>query len=130
MFKTIFSFPTNGRIIFHFLQVKQAVQFLHDLGSIQFFDTEFLRDIVVINPQWIVDVMACVVSVKDSPIIDGIFYHKDIPVVWQQFSSNLHQWLRQLTEEFDLTFPLLGSNAKEPANIVPCLLPDKEPEVS
>ena len=45
-----------------------AVQLLHDLGTVQYFDNDFLCDNVVINPQWIVDVMACVVSAQDSPI--------------------------------------------------------------
>ena len=49
-------------------QVKQAIKFLDDLGTVQYFDNDFLRDKVVINPQWIVNVMACVVSVKQSPI--------------------------------------------------------------
>ena len=49
--------------------MKQAISFLHDLGMVQFFDNDFLRDRVVINPQWIVDVMACVVSIKNSPIV-------------------------------------------------------------
>lgn len=49
-------------------KTRRAIQFLHDLGTVQFFDNEFLREYIVINPQWIVDVMACVVSIKDSPI--------------------------------------------------------------
>ena len=50
------------------LQTKEAIQFLHELGTVQYFDNDFLRNIVVINPQWIVNVMSCVVSVKNSPI--------------------------------------------------------------
>ncbi len=49
-------------------QVAEAVQFLHDLGSVQHFHNDFLKSRVVINPQWIVDAMACVVSVHDTPI--------------------------------------------------------------
>ena len=52
-------------------QVNQAIQFLHELGSLQHFTTETLKSKVVVNPQWIVDVMSCVVSVKDSPIQVG-----------------------------------------------------------
>lgn len=48
--------------------VRMAIQLLHDLGTVQYFDNDFLRDYVVINPQWIVNVMACVVSAQDSPI--------------------------------------------------------------
>lgn len=50
-------------------QFAEAVAFLHDLGSLQHFSgNEYLQSKVVVNPQWIVDVMACVVSVKESPI--------------------------------------------------------------
>lgn len=46
----------------------QAVRLLHELGTIQHFENEFLKDKIVINPQWIVDVMACVVSVHETAI--------------------------------------------------------------
>ena len=47
------------------------LRYFHDMGVVQFFDHDFLRDKVVISPQWIVDAMAGLVSVKDvknSPI--------------------------------------------------------------
>ena len=47
-------------------------------------------------------------------------------VVWAKYPKELHPWLLRLTEEFDLTFPL----SDEEANLVPCLLPDTEKEVS
>jgi len=52
----------------HVLQITQAIQFLHDLGSVQHFHKECLKSQVVINPQWIVDAMSCVVSVQNTPI--------------------------------------------------------------
>ncbi|XP_076445934.1 uncharacterized protein LOC143283637 [Babylonia areolata] len=104
---------------------KEAIQFLHELGTVQYFDNDFLRNIVVIDPQWIVDVMSCVVSVKNSPIQEhkGRLLHRFIPDIWSTYRKDLHQWLLQLTEEFDLTFPL----PKDNINIVPCLLPQEEP---
>ena len=54
--------------IFEHAEIMQSIRFLHELGTLQHFSNEFLKDRVVIDPQWIVDVMACVVSVKDSPI--------------------------------------------------------------
>ena len=50
------------------IQLIQAVQFLHDLGAVQFFDTDFLREMIVIYPQWIVDVMACLVTVHEGAV--------------------------------------------------------------
>ncbi|KAK3777048.1 hypothetical protein RRG08_008898 [Elysia crispata] len=106
--------------------IREAVQFLHELGTVQYFDNEFLRKQVVINPQWIVDVMSCVVSVKNSPIQDhkGRFLHKYIPEIWASYPKELHEWLLRLTEEFDLTFPL----PEDKVNIVPCLLPQEVPK--
>ncbi|XP_060069823.1 uncharacterized protein LOC132549872, partial [Ylistrum balloti] len=103
-------------------ELVQAVQFLHDLGSLQFFNTEFLRGHVVIYPQWIVDVMACIVTVHAGPTQEGKLYHKDMAEVWKAYPKEFHPWLLRLTEEFDLTFPLVD----EPANLVPCLLPNTE----
>lgn len=48
-----------------------------------------------------------------------------MPTVWARYPEELHPWLLRLTEEFDLTFPL----SNEEANIVPCLLPNAEPQV-
>lgn len=54
----------------------------------------------------------------------GRFSHKYIAQIWKDYPPELHKWLLQLTEEFDLTFPL----PKEEVNIVPCLLPQEEPK--
>ena len=53
----------------------------------------------------------------------GRLLHKFIPEIWNSYPKDLHKWLLQLTEEFDLTFPL----PKDDVNIVPCLLPHEEP---
>ncbi|GFS20600.1 lethal(3)malignant brain tumor-like protein 1, partial [Elysia marginata] len=108
----------------HCDKLVQAVQFLHDLGSLQFFNTAFLRSHVVIVPQWIVDVMACIVTVHEGPIKEGKLLYSNMKNVWKDYPEELHPWLLRLTEEFDLTFPLLS----EDANIVPCLLPTTEPK--
>jgi len=111
--------------IFDSGEVLQAVQFLHDLGSLQYFSSEYLKNYVVINPQWIVNVMACIVSIKDSPVKDGRLFHSDMHIIWQDYDQHLHPWILKLTEAFDLTFPVPDQNM----NLVPCLLPEEEPEV-
>jgi hypothetical protein len=102
----------------------EAVLFLNDIGSLSYFDNKTLKDRVIIDPQWIVDVMSCVVSIKENVIKDGRLLHKDINEIWDKYDSNLQEWLLKLTEEFDLTFPVL----QKQVNIVPCLLPEKQPE--
>lgn len=111
--------------IFESSDVLQSVQFLHDLGSLQYFPSEQLKNYVVINPQWIVNVMACIVSIKDSPVKNGRLYHDDVGVIWKDYDYELHPWILKLTEAFDLTFPVPDQRM----NLVPCLLPEEEPLV-
>lgn len=53
--------------------------------------------------------------------------HKDLKAIWptHKYKEELHDWLLQLTEEFDLTFKLKN----EPGSIIPCLLGLNEPKV-
>ena len=104
--------------------ILQAIRFLADLGSVQYFESTGLKDKVVINPQWIVNVMACVVSIKESSVSNGRLNHDDIEAIWNEYPKELHQWMLRLTEEFDLTFLVPEENM----SIVPCLLPDKDPD--
>lgn len=104
-------------------EVRQVVRFLHDLGSVEHFDTELLRDVVIISPQWLVDGMAALVSVHNETIPDGRLLHSDIHKVWTNYAPDVREWLLKLTETFDLTFPL----PEQGINVVPCLLPFKMP---
>ena len=74
----LFFFSTLRCVLF---QVKEAVQLLNDLGTLQYFQNEYLRTRVVINPQWIVDVMACIVSCQ----LNAVQVNKLIillPLIW------------------------------------------------
>ncbi|CAD5126558.1 DgyrCDS14654 [Dimorphilus gyrociliatus] len=102
-------------------EVLQVIHLFHDLGTIQYFENEYLKNKVIINPQWIVDVLSCVISVHENSVKNGKLLHHNINKVWPEhiYPSNLHNWLLRLTEEFDLSFPLKS----ESANLIPCLLP-------
>jgi hypothetical protein len=109
--------------IFEKDEIEHSIRFLSDLGTLQYFEKNGLNNTVVINPQWIVDVMSCVVTVKESCIQDGKLYHKDLNKIWQAYDPSLHEWMLNLTEVFDLTFRIPNKEM----NLVPCLLPDREP---
>ncbi len=113
----------NENGLFDEQEILQGIRFLADLGSIQFFETSGLKDKIVINPQWIVDVMACLVSVKKTCVNEGRFRHEDVAKIWCDYDSSLHEWMLKLTEEFDLTYRVPDSDM----SLVPCLLPDLEP---
>lgn len=134
-------------------EVLEALRFLNDLGSIQYFENNALKDRVIINPQvsgfkkpiwfsvcyygnsnfvpfrymggkqWIVDAFSKVISVKETCIEEGRLKHVDLTRIWSAYDSSLHDWMLKLTEAFDLTFAV----PEKFMSIVPCLLPDQQP---
>ena len=85
-----------------------------------FNNNEFLRNKVIINPQYLVDLMVCLVSINNNYIKEGRLYHADLPKIWHKYDTKLHEWILKLTERFDLTF----SVPEQSLNFVPCLMPD------
>lgn len=51
------------------MSLPQLVSLLHDVGSVVWHDTPKLQDIVVIDPQWLADAMAGVVSVMSQDVV-------------------------------------------------------------
>ena len=37
--------------------------------------------------------MACVVSIKETSIVDGKLFHKDITSIWSSYEESLHDWM-------------------------------------
>jgi leucine-rich repeat kinase 2 len=68
--------------------------------------------------------MTCLISVRETAVEDGNLYHKDIPKIWHKYDPSLYEWILNLTEEFDLTFPLKNGHL----SLVPCLLSDQPPK--
>jgi hypothetical protein len=68
--------------------------------------------------------MTCLISVRETAVEDGNLYHKDIPKIWHNYDPSLYEWILNLTEEFDLTFPLKNGHL----SLVPCLLSDQAPK--
>lgn len=55
-------------------EILQAIRFLNDLGSLQYFEITGLKDKVVINPQWIGKKPLCrklLINHTDLPLNDG-----------------------------------------------------------
>ena len=69
--------------------------------------------------------MACVVSVKKTSIENGRLKSSDINQIWTGYEKKLHEWMLKLIETFDLTYTI----GDRKMIIVPCLLPDKKPEI-
>ena len=45
-------------------QIQVILQFYHDLGDIVYFNEPHLQDLVILDPQWLVDIFKSVITVK------------------------------------------------------------------
>ncbi|ELR14650.1 serine/threonine kinase [Acanthamoeba castellanii str. Neff] len=119
------------------------VSFFHDVGLLIHFEEAFggLRDLVIINPQWLASVMKSVVSFSNKWVRNGILNEKQLHWVWLDFPRYLHPLLLRIFERFQIAFKIriarrLSASEEERAKaekrtgadiIVPSLLPEECP---
>lgn len=105
--------------------LRACSQFLHDVGSIIWFNQPELSELIILDPQWLSDVMASVISFKAN-WKSGLLQHDSLPIVWKQYPASLHKTLLGILERFEVVFPIKDG---EGASIVPTMLPDTPSEV-
>ncbi|KAL6058667.1 Myotubularin-like phosphatase domain [Balamuthia mandrillaris] len=91
--------------------VDEALRFLHEVGDIMYFGQDGekeLENLVFLDPQWLTDVLATVVTLRHNLVKGGKLYHDDLPLIWKppRYPPNLHATLRALLRKFDIIFPL------------------------
>jgi hypothetical protein len=58
--------------------LNQVTQFMVDAGVVLRFQTNLLSDMVVLNPQWLADVMSSVVTLSHSWVREGVLVKQEI----------------------------------------------------
>ncbi|XP_076084462.1 uncharacterized protein LOC143055213 [Mytilus galloprovincialis] len=51
-------------------EVKQCLQYCHDMGTVVYFDEENLADHVILDPKWLIKALRCLVSDKIDNVIE------------------------------------------------------------
>lgn len=88
-------------------EIKKATQYLHDTGSLIWFNEDGLSDIVCLRADFLADVFAAVISAK-SGISTGILKHELLLHIWKGFPSYLYPYMIALLEKFEITHRLEG----------------------
>ena len=120
-------------------EIKTPLNFLHDLRIlIHFDDTPKLEDMVILDPQWLIDLFRKVITVKpyerksDEPQYDelwkklydkGVLEEQLIQVAWRSLidSDETKEILIKIMERFGLLCPM-PSVGKEKQYLVPSML--------
>ncbi|MEV7230924.1 COR domain-containing protein [Polymorphospora sp. NPDC051019] len=106
-------------------------ELLHDLGHIIYFgDDEGLRDIVVLNPEWLTKAIAYVL--EDGPTRDanGVLDHARLRLIWQDrvegevYPARHHPYFLRLMEKFDISYRL---DERERKSLIAQLVPHSRP---
>lgn len=112
--------------------ITAATSLLHNLGSICHYTHPQLKDLVILDPQWLVDVTSALFSVKHNFARNGMLAVSALAQIWREsrFPPSLHPYLVQLLERFELVFRITVDSAAAADTqqlLVPDLLPDVRP---
>ena len=110
--------------------VEEAAKFLHSTGIICYFSDikSGLNDLVILDPQFLTNVMSCMVTLKHRYGTEGVIYQKDLIHIWKEFPRELHKTLMNLLEKFEISHCLPDKKTGSKKYIIPCLLSSKMPE--
>jgi len=106
-------------------------QLMHDLGQIIYYsEDEGLKDIVVLNPEWLAKAISYVL--EDAPTIDaaGVLDHARLRDIWRPVGEGsphpelYHRYFLRLMEKFDICYRLEGD---ELHSLVAQLVPYERP---
>ena len=80
-------------------------RWLHELGDILYFDDDpELRDLVILNPEWVTRNISNVLECGEIADAGGIFRRDHMKAVWPDVDSCFRDHLLRLMEKFDLSY--------------------------
>ncbi len=97
---------------------------LHELGEILYFrDDDEIDDLVILDPQWVTEVISRVVTCKQTEANNAILTKPRMRELWRDVDLS-HETLLQLMEKFDLSYRTLED--KDKSLIVELLSEDED----
>lgn len=91
--------------------VLNCLQKFHELGSVLYFGTRSpqLRDLCILDPQWLIDVLSNVFTTKHRWIKQGVLKRSALLQIWKEYPESLHSWLLVLLGTFLILSTLILS---------------------
>ena len=121
---------------FHEVTDSEIVTFaelLHDLGHIIYYgDDEGLKDIVVLNPEWLTKAISYILEDKVTRDQGGVLDHARLRSIWckgpdgKAYPPRYHKYFLRLMEKFDVSYRLDGD---ELHSLVAQLVPHQRPNL-
>ena len=106
---------------------------MHDLGQIVYYaEDEGLKDIVVLNPEWLTKAISYVLEDQTTRNAAGVLDHARLKEIWQDrtdgpsYPVRYHRYFLRLMEKFDISYRIEDD---ELHSIVAQLVPHERPEL-
>ena len=104
---------------------------MHDLGVIVYYsDDAGLRDIVVLNPEWLTKAISHVLEDEATRQAGGILDHARLRQIWGDragYESRYHPYFLRLMEKFDISYRIEGDETR---SLVAQLVPLQRPSLA
>ena len=105
---------------------------MHDLGLIIYYsDDEGLRDIVVLNPEWLTKAISYVLEDDATRQAGGILDHARLRQIWRDdadgYKPRYHPYFLRLMEKFDISYRIEGDETR---SLVAQLVPLQRPPLT
>jgi hypothetical protein len=108
---------------------------LHDLGHIiHYADDDGLRDIVVLQPEWLTKAIGYVLEDTPTRNSGGVLEHRRLREIWSRdgasYPPELHPYFLRLMEKFDVSYRLKDEDTALDASLVAQLVPYTRPALA
>jgi internalin A len=107
---------------------------LHDLGQIIYYgDDDGLRDLVVLNPEWLTKAIGYVLEDRVTVDAQGVLDHARLRDIWRKrpdwpaYTTQFHPYFLRLMEKFDISYRLEGPGHR---SLVAQIVPYERPELT
>ncbi|KYQ94307.1 RasGEF domain-containing protein [Tieghemostelium lacteum] len=126
------------------VQIQRATEFLHNIGSIVYFNgsavTSNVGKLIILDPQWIINCMSQLITARSPSFQEGIVKKQDLETIWKPptYPDHLREALLSIMQAFEICHPLSPSDFVKEANdkdsvgdrlLVPNLLPESSSQV-
>ena len=112
-------------------EIITLAQLMHDLGQVIYYgEDEGLRDIVVLNPDWLTKAISYVLEDKQTREAAGVLDHVRLRDIWQDrddgatYAARYHPYFLRLMEKFDVSYRLADDQLH---SLVAQLVPHERP---
>ncbi|MEU8260784.1 COR domain-containing protein [Micromonospora sp. NPDC048999] len=107
-------------------QANTLAELLHDLGLIVYYGDDLgLRDVVVLNPEWLTKAIGYVLEDRITREQHGVLEHRRLKEIWLNgpdggsYPTKYHPYFLRLMEKFDVSYRLADEDSSLVAQLVP-----------